>query len=620
MAAMAAAATSDRVPLDLLVQQMVAQVQSFPLIAIPFFMLTGSLMMGGRLGAALVGVLSTLIGRFHGGPAQVGVLSSTLFGGVSGSAVADASAIGSLLIPWHKRLGYPPAFSAATLAAAATIDILIPPSIPMILFALTANASIAALFVAGILPGLLMCGGFMFMCWWVGRRRNFPRDLTPIDWSVFRTHLMYASPALLLPVLIVVFLRFGIATPTEVAVLSTLYAAAVSVVVYRDLSFKRLNDAVVSAGLATGVVLLVIMASAAIGWLLTYDQMPSGVANWVTRNVSQDWIVILIMNLLMLFLGMFIDLPAAILLLTPVFLPLAQSIGMDPVQLGIMMVVNLAVGLYTPPVGTTLFITSALAKVKVGQTVRELGPFYFVAFLVLALVSYVPASILRPLAGRCRHRLPRDVLAHRPGPSGCAGGLPGPHALCRAHRCQGDQHQRRRPRQRGALLPAHRAAGEAGRGAGPGDRPGEPRRRLGQSAQRRCRRPGPAGAHRPRARGPELRRRQHHLPPPGRATAADALAAMALCLHTHIKDVKRTAEGYFFTALGEGEIGCAEILHGLRNSPVSLSIEIPMRLHRGSNAQPSRSAFRVPLADIEARLKAALDFVHHHLNPAEVAA
>ncbi len=395
VAAVAATATSERVPLDLLVQQMVAQVQSFPLIAIPFFMLTGSLMMGGRLGGALVGVLSALIGRFHGGPAQVGVLSSTLFGGVSGSAVADASAIGSLLIPWHKRLGYPPAFSAATLASAATIDILIPPSIPMILFALTSNASIAALFVAGILPGLLMCAGFMFMCWFVGRRRNFPRDLTPLDWRVLRHHLLYATPALLLPALIVLFLRFGIATPTEVAVLSTLYAAVVSVVIYRDLSIKRLNDAVVSAGLATGVVLLVIMASAAIGWLLTYDQMPTGIAAWVAANVSEAWAVILIMNLMMLFIGMFIDLPAAVLLLTPVFLPLAQGIGMDPVQLGIMMVVNLAVGLYTPPVGTTLFITSALAKVKVGQTVRELGPFYLVAFLVLALVSYVPASILR---------------------------------------------------------------------------------------------------------------------------------------------------------------------------------------------------------------------------------
>jgi tripartite ATP-independent transporter DctM subunit len=395
MAAMAAAATSESVPLDLLVQQMVAQVQSFPLIAIPFFMLTGTLMMGGKLGVALVGVLSTLIGRYHGGPAQVGVLSSTLFGGVSGSAVADASAIGSLLIPWHKRLGYPAAFSAATLASAATIDILIPPSIPLILFALTANASIASLFIAGVLPGLLMCGGFMFMCWWVGKRRNFPRDTAPFDRAAFRRQMMYAAPAIVLPILIVLFLRFGIATPTEVAVLSTLYAGAVSALIYRDLSFKRLNDAIVHAGLATGVVLLVIMASAAIGWLLTFDQMPQGITTWVGENVHSAWLVILLMNLLMLFVGMFIDLPAAVLLLTPVFLPLAQSIGMDLTQLGVMMVVNLAIGLYTPPVGTTLFITSALAKVKVGQTVRELGPFYLVAFGVLAIVSYVPASILR---------------------------------------------------------------------------------------------------------------------------------------------------------------------------------------------------------------------------------
>lgn len=382
-------------PLDLLVQQMVAQVQSFPLIAIPFFMLTGSLMMGGRLGEALVGVLSALIGRFHGGPAQVGVMSSTLFGGVSGSAVADASAIGSLMIPWHRRLGYPPAFSAATLAAAATIDILIPPSIPMILFALSANASIAALFVAGIVPGLLMCAGFMGVCWWVGRRRGFPRDTTPFAWPAFRRHLLYASPALLLPVLIIVFLRLGIATPTEVAVLSTLYAGLVSAVVYRDLGWRRLNDAVVHAGLATGVVLLVIMASAAIGWLLTFDRMPDGIVQWVQSHVHSAWLVIVLMNLLMLFIGMFIDLPAAVLLLTPVFVPLAQSIGMDMTQLGIMMVVNLALGLYTPPVGTTLFITSSLARVKVGQTVRELIPFYLVALAVLALVSYVPASILR---------------------------------------------------------------------------------------------------------------------------------------------------------------------------------------------------------------------------------
>lgn len=394
-AAMAAAASSDRIPLDLLVQQMVAQVQSFPLIAIPFFMLTGTLMMGGKLGEALIGVLSTLIGRFHGGPGQVGVLSSTIFGGVSGSAVADASAIGSLLIPWQKRLGYPPAFSAATLAAAATIDILIPPSIPMILFALSSNTSVAALFVAGILPGMLMCGGFMAVCWWVGRRRNFPRDIRRLDWSVFSRQLLYASPALVLPVLIIIFLRFGVATPTEVSVLSTLYAGVVSAIVYRDLGLKRLHHAVVEAGLATGVVLLVIMASAAIGWLLTFDHMPDGVVGWAKDNLTSDWAVIALMNVLMLVCGMFIDLPAAVLLLTPVFVPLANAIGMDLTQLGIMMTVNLAIGLYTPPVGTTLFITSAVAKVKVGETVRELGPFYAVAFMVLLLVSYVPAAIFK---------------------------------------------------------------------------------------------------------------------------------------------------------------------------------------------------------------------------------
>jgi TRAP-type transport system large permease protein len=395
MAAMVAAAQSDRIPLDLLVQQMVAQVQSFPLIAIPFFMLTGSLMMGGKLGEALVGVLSTLIGRFHGGPGQVGVLSSTIFGGVSGSAVADASAIGSLLIPWQKKLGYPPAFSAATLAAAATIDILIPPSIPMILFALTANTSVAALFVAGILPGLLMCGGFMAVCWWVGWRRDLPRETRPFNWAGFKHHLLFATPALILPILIILFLRFGIATPTEVAVLSTLYSGVVSAAVYRDLSWRRLHNAVIDAGLSTGVVLLVIMASAAIGWLLTFDRMPDGIVHWAQANLSQPWLVIALMNGLMLVCGMFIDLPAAVLLLTPVFLPLAQSIGMDPVHLGIMMTVNLAIGLYTPPVGTTLFITSSLAGVKVGETVKELIPFYIVAFGILLSVSYVPGMIIR---------------------------------------------------------------------------------------------------------------------------------------------------------------------------------------------------------------------------------
>ncbi len=379
-----------RVPVDLAIQQMITQTQSFPLIAIPFFMMTGALMVSGKLGQSLVNLLTLMIGRVHGGPAQVGVLSSTIFGGVSGSAVADASAIGSMLIPWLKKLGYPAPFAAGTLAAAATIDILIPPSIPMIVYALVSGASIGALFVAGILPGLLMCGGFMLVCYVQGRRRNFPRDTSPFVWREFAIQLRQAGPALAMPVLIIVFLRFGIATPTEVSVMSTLYALLVSGLVYSDLSWAKLKHAAVEAGVSTGVVLLIIMASSVIGWIVTYEQIPAEFTKFATETLKSPWLIILAMNLIMLATGMFIDLPAAVLLLTPMFVPLASAVGMDSIQLGIMMIVNLSIGLYHPPIGTTLFITSTIAKVRIGDVVVELIPFYLVAIGLLLGFAYLP--------------------------------------------------------------------------------------------------------------------------------------------------------------------------------------------------------------------------------------
>ena len=380
----------DRVPVHLAIEQMINQMQSFPLIAIPFFMLTGALMVSGRLGQSLVNLLSMMIGRVHGGPAQVGVLSSTIFGGVSGSAVADASAIGSMLIPWLKKLGYPAPFAAGTLAAAATIDILIPPSIPMIIYALVSGASIGSLFVAGILPGLLMCACFMGICYVQGRRRNFPRDTTPFSWDAFWVQLGQAGPALAMPVLIIIFLRFGIATPTEVSVMSTLYALVVSGGVYRDLTIGKIKAALVEAGIATGVVLLIIMASSVVGWVVTYEQLPAMFTKYATETLQSPWLIILAMNLIMLGTGMFIDLPAAVLLLTPMFVPLASAVGMDTIQLGIMMIVNLSIGLYHPPIGTTLFITSSIAKVRIGDVVYELVPFYFVAFALLLGFAYLP--------------------------------------------------------------------------------------------------------------------------------------------------------------------------------------------------------------------------------------
>ena len=385
----------DRVPVHMAVEQMLSQTQSFPLIAIPFFMMTGALMVSGRLGQSLVSLLSMMIGRVHGGPAQVGVLSSTIFGGVSGPPVADASAIGSMLIPWLKKLGYPAPFAAGALAAAATIDILIPPSIPMIVYALVSGASIGALFVAGILPGLMMCAGFMAVCYVQGRRRGFPRDTTPFDWTEFGRQFMQAGPALAMPVLIIIFLRFGIATPTEVSVMSTLYAMVVSAVVYRDLTLAKLRAAAIEAGISTGVVLLIIMASSVVGWIVTYEQLPAAFTLYAKGTLREPWLIILAMNLIMLAVAMFIDLPAAVLLLTPMFVPLAAAVGMDPIQLGIMMIINLSIGLYHPPIGTTLFITSTIAKVRIGDVVMELIPFYFVAIGLLLGFAYLPWLTLR---------------------------------------------------------------------------------------------------------------------------------------------------------------------------------------------------------------------------------
>ena len=374
-----------------IIQQLYVPTQNFPLIAIPFFIMAAELMMSGKLGRQLIDFATDLVGRFRGGHAQVSVLGSTLFGGVSGSAVADASALGALLVPWQIKLGYPRAFCGATIAAASTIDILIPPSIPLILYSLVSSASIGALFLAGVLPGLLLAAGFLAVCNISARLRGFPFHAEPVAWRLMARRGFYAMPALLMPILVLVGLRSGVITPTEVSSSAVVYALLVSGLFYRDLTWARLKQSIYSAGVATGIVLLLIMASTAAGWVLTIEQVPQLFLEWAKATFDTKVSALLLMNLMMLITGMFIDLPAAILLLTPLFLPLAHAYQIDLVQLGIIMVVNLAIGLYTPPVGTTLFIGSMLSKSPIGATVRELLPFYAVALIVLALMSYVPA-------------------------------------------------------------------------------------------------------------------------------------------------------------------------------------------------------------------------------------
>jgi TRAP transporter, DctM subunit len=378
-------------PLSIVVQQLYQQTQSFPMLALPFFMLAGTLMLGGTLGNELLAFASKVMQRWKGGPLATTVAASVVFGGVSGSAVANASALGSVLIPWQKRQGYPSALCAANNSTSAVIDILIPPSIPLILYSLVSGTSIADLFTAGLLPGVLLAVGLVLCCNWIARRRGFTQTDDSASLRELARLAVLSSPALLLPILILLGLRFGIATPTEISVLAVVYALGMSVFLYRDMTWGRFQDNLIEAGVATGVVMLVIMGSAAVGWILTFDQVPERFAVWITETVQNPILIILSMNILLLIIGMPLDLPPAILLLGPIFVPLAASIGMDPVQLGLMMVLNLGIGLYTPPIGTTLFISASIAKTTLGATTRELWPFFLVSMIVLALVSYVPA-------------------------------------------------------------------------------------------------------------------------------------------------------------------------------------------------------------------------------------
>lgn len=382
---------SNEFPVMLVAQQMVNQMLSFPMLALPFFILSGSLMMSGTLGDKLIGFATELVQRFRGGLGSVTVLGSCVFGGVSGSAVADATALGGMLIPWQIREGYPPGFTAANNSAAATIAILIPPSIPFILYSLVSNVSIADLFLAGLLPGILLTTGFVSVCYFSARFRNFPLNKQPFDaqrcWSLFIT----ALPALVMPLMILVLLRFGFATPTEVSVIAVFYALFAGVFIYRDMTVRRFLGALVAAGIATGVVMLVIMGSSIVGWMMTYAQVPQLFAQWCLATLKDPWLIILAMILIMLVAGMFIDLPAAILLLGPIFVPLAETIQFNLTTLGLTMVLTLAIGLYTPPVGTTLFISSSVARVSILKASRELVPYYVIALGSTLGIAYIPA-------------------------------------------------------------------------------------------------------------------------------------------------------------------------------------------------------------------------------------
>jgi len=364
---------------------------SFPLIAIPLFILAGAIMNASGISARLIAFASSILGFIRGGLAMVSIGASMFFAEISGSAVADVSALGSILIPAMKSKGYPSPVAAAVMSSAATLAVIIPPSIPMILYAVMAETSVVQMFVAGIVPGLLGGFGLMGMAYWFARRYNLPIE-ERFQWARVRKTFREAFWAFTLPVIILGAIFGGVVTATEGAALAVVAALFIGLVVYRELDLAHLRAAIIEGGVQTSVVMLLVATSALLGAYLTEMQAPQTLARAITELTTNKWVVLALLNVLFLILGMFLHSAAAIILVVPVVMPLVKSVGIDPVHFGLVVTINLGIGQQTPPVASVLMVACSIAKASVWEVTRVNIWFIGVLFAVLMLVTYLPIT------------------------------------------------------------------------------------------------------------------------------------------------------------------------------------------------------------------------------------
>ena len=364
---------------------------NFPLLAIPLFILAGAIMNASGISQRLIAFASALFGWIRGGLAHVAIGSSMFFAEISGSAVADVAALGSILIPGMKDKGYPSALAAAVMSSAATLAVIIPPSIPMILYAVMAETSVVQLFVAGLVPGIVGGLGLMAMAYWFARRYNLPREAAFSGARVWQT-FKDAFWAFTLPMIILGGIFGGLVTATEGAALAVIAALFVGLVIYRELDLGHLRRAILEGGVQTAVVMLLVATSALLGTYLTEVQAPQALAKAVSEFTSNRWVVLALLNVLFLFLGMFLHSAAAIILVVPVVMPLVKSVGIDPIHFGLVVTINLGIGQQTPPVASVLMVASSIAKASVWEVTRVNVWFIGVLFAVLLMVTYVPVT------------------------------------------------------------------------------------------------------------------------------------------------------------------------------------------------------------------------------------
>lgn len=393
--ALAAASLATLLYLDLpsivLVQQTAAGAGSPSLIAIPLFIFAGEIMLRGGISERLIALASSLVGHLRGGLGQVSVLSSLFFGGVSGSAIADVSAVGGAMIPQMVKRGFDRDFAVNVCITAALVALLVPPSHNLILFSAAAGGglSIADLFAAGIVPALLMTFAMMVTGWFIARRRGYAVEVFP-GLAAVLVRLVAALPGLLLVALIFIGIRAGVFTAVESASIAVLYAVAVTALVYRALRWREFLETVAGAARTTGIILFVIASASVFGWLLAFLQVPAAAVELLQAVAQDKHAVLALILVLLLLLGTFMDLAPMILICTPIFLPVARAYGIDPIHFGVVLILTGGIGLVTPPVGSVLFVGTAIGKIPVSEALRSIWPFWIAALVVMLLVAFIP--------------------------------------------------------------------------------------------------------------------------------------------------------------------------------------------------------------------------------------
>ena len=393
--AAAAAFLYEGFPLLVAFQRIISGVSVFSLLAIPFFIFAGELMLRGGIAARLVAFASALVGSLRGGLASVNIFSSMLFGGISGSAIADISALGSLLIPVMKEKGYRGDYAVNVTVTSSIAGVVIPPSHNMIIFAVAAGGgvSISKLFLAGIVPGILMCLALAVAAYILALRHGYPAEAFP-GGKVVLTAAAAALPGFVTAVIIVGGVLSGVFTVTESGAFGALYALVLTALVYRSLSWEGFLTAVKTSVRTTAMVMILIGCASSFAYLLALYRVPELLTGLLVTVSENPLVIIFMLNLILLLLGMIMDMAALILICTPIFLPIAREIGMDPIQFGIMLLMNLGLGLCTPPVGSCLFVGCVVGKIPIEEALKSIWPFYFAMFAALMLVTYVPAISL----------------------------------------------------------------------------------------------------------------------------------------------------------------------------------------------------------------------------------